>query len=347
MGKNISGVYLANEKGVPQPHHIHRDWLESVDATQTIFEKRQHSGLLKNSFLEDFRGEVTDIDEKADIYVVENPGALYHIKELKKKNPTAKIVFLHATHRMNGLEPYNLHKEDVHNGLRSINHLIESFLLNRKVSKYVDHIITVSKMMKEDLRDRFPHKPIDVVCPYPQEGINVTPDLESKKAIFVGRSGDYKGVDLLANSWESVRDEYPCAELFIVGRGHTQQYESIEGVNVEGYVENLDDAFEGKSLYIHPARFDPFALTPIEAMKGGFPALVSTKTGAKSEVTKIDSKLLTEPSPKNIADSIISYFNENKENKIKLSEKAHKIANQTKYMESEEKFRDILEGLKG
>ena len=342
MGENpkVSGVYASTEQKGLKYHKIHKDWLDSVDATITEYREKKYSGLMDNSFLEYYNGQLVDIDKEADIYVIENARAIYALPELQKQNPEAEKIYLATSWNLFGLQPYNLHKQEVHNSLRAINELLDTYLLRRTVRRYSDRIITVSPLYREKLTELFPEKKIDVVKPVSKNQIKQSPSLETNNAIFVGANRDHKGVDLLVEAWPQVRQEIKDAELTIVGKDH-KNYEQ-EGVETLGFVEDLEDAYENKSLYIHPARIDAFSVSTLEAMKAGFPTVVTDQTGAKSQVKKVSKRLITKPDSKKLAESVIEYFNKKTDSKKEISQEFIEITQHFRYDNSEKQFQEAI-----
>lgn len=337
--KEVSGIYVRDSGEELMYHDIHRSWLENLDASETVYQKAGLSGLLGNSFLENFLGSFVEIDKEADIYIVEGPSAVFGLNEVRKKNPDAEIIYLATSWKLYGLQPYNLGKENAKNHLRAIDESINSFLTRKYVKKYCDKIITVSPLYREKLKSIFPEKDIQVVKPSSDKEIEADFKFESFNAIFVGEDRDHKGVDLLVRSWSKVREEIENAHLTIVGEGH--DYDT-EGVNCRGFVEDLEDAYQNKSLYVHPARMDAFPVSTIEAMKSGLPTIVTDQTGTKSEIAKISKELIVEPKPEELAKRVITYFRKSKEEKHELSQKFQQETEELTYEKSEKEFKEAV-----
>ena len=328
-------------------HPIHKEWLDSVNASATSFRKESYSGLFGNSFLEWFKGSLNKLDSNADVYVFENPIALLGAGEIHRENPDSKMVYLETNWKMYGLDPYNLDKENVRNRLRALDALIKSFAIRREVKKYIDSFITVSPMMEENLNSLFPNKPVEIIRPVPNQKITVQPDLESNNAIFVGKGRDYKGADILVNAWKKVRENFPDAELFLVGEGHNLKYEGVDGIHILGYVQDLDDVYKNVSLYVHPARMDASPVSTIEAIFAGFPAIVTNQTGTKSEISDISESMIVDPDSEKLALAINNYFSRDLKERKTLSKRAGETGKQFFQKHSDESFKQVLQSCLG
>ncbi|MFB6185664.1 MAG: hexosyltransferase, partial [Halobacteriaceae archaeon] len=119
----------------------------------------------------------------------------------------------------------------------------KTYIANSVLKNIVDGVIAVSDFAAEFVRAAVGASiPIRIVHPYIQEDLfeeleDVSPDLHSATAVTIssapnGLVGQYKGVDLLVESWSEVRDEFPDATLRVVGERHPEAYEEQEGVQL-------------------------------------------------------------------------------------------------------------------
>ncbi|POG55522.1 hypothetical protein AUR65_008920 [Haloferax marisrubri] len=204
---------------------------------------------------------------------------------------------------------------------------LESFLAN-----YCDGMIAVSQLVSDYLRIKYPNMPVSHVAPHIDENLTselskTRPQLEAKKATFVGFGRDHKGVDILVNNWPKVREIHPSAELSIVGQKHPSSYEQVPGVKVKGYVDDLVDELNEASLYVHPARIDPFAVSVTEAMAAGLPAIVTETTGAKEAVKQVNSDFVVQPIGAKIVEEVNRYFELEVNERTTFSNQSRTIAN--------------------
>jgi glycosyltransferase involved in cell wall biosynthesis len=319
--RSLSAVYLKGpDDEEPNPHEVHDSWLKQFDPEISVYKTTKLAGILRNSFFEELKGQWIRIDDEADLYVVENPKPLFKLKELKKENPDAKIIHLETSWMLPMLKPHNLKKEEVNNVLRAGNEILSSVIARRNVKKYVDGIITISKLMEARMNSYFPKKPVKTVKPFSLNKITSEPDFTKNNVVFVGAGRDHKGIDILVDAWGEVRREYPESKLFLVGENIEQKFGAAEGVHVKGYVENLDQIYSNCSLYVHPARFEAYGVSVLEAIKAGFPAIVTESTGAKEDIAMIDDSLICGTDSDDLAETIIEFFDLDFQQKREISE---------------------------
>jgi len=220
----------------------------------------------------------------------------------------------------------------------------------------VDGIIAVSDFAGEFVRAAVGASiPMRVVHPYIQKSLfneleNVSPDLRSMTAVTIssapdGKVGRYKGVDLLVESWDEVRDKFPDATLRVVGEGHPEVYGEKEGVQLEGYVDSIADVFRSASLYIQPSRADTYPVAVLEALRAGVPTIVTRTTGNRSEVRTIDPMLVSEPTPASLAEKIGYYLGSDLEYKEEVSQLARQRGGQYSPQRWKSAFRCEFESL--
>lgn len=203
-------------------------------------------------------------------------------------------------------------------------------LINSIFNNTVDGIIAVSEFASEFMRTVTGNsKPIRIVHPYIQKDRfnklgNIDPLLDSKTAITIssastGMVGEYKGVDLMIEGWDTVRQKFPEATLRIVGEGHPSHYEDKEGVVIDGYVDSISEVMSKASLYIQPSRADTYPVVVLEALRAGLPSVVTQTTGNRSEIRTIDPKMVTRPTSESLASAVNYYFSLSEGEKYKRS----------------------------
>jgi glycosyltransferase involved in cell wall biosynthesis len=208
---------------------------------------------------------------------------------------------------------------------------IDLACLRRLACRYVDGVIANSELSAQSMRRLAPELPIRVVEPYIQPSVydrlqSVEPSLDDPTAVFVGKAREHKGLDLLVEAWPEVRRRIPGATLELIGRDHTTAHGRVEGVTVRGYVDQLDEVFEAASLYVQPARYEPWGVAPVEAMLAGVPPIVTDRTGIASLVARIDERLVVSPTPDELAETVTWYFDLQDELKRRFSARARELA---------------------
>ncbi|CAJ53637.1 glycosyltransferase family 4 protein [Haloquadratum walsbyi] len=321
------------------PHPAHQGFAEAIDA-DIISCSSEHTDLkLVSTGLEIVRGAQFEYD----ILVVEGSRPLISILAQGLIRKT-KIIYLCADHFL-----YNLnHSTD--------SGLIKKHGINTLFQGIVDGVIAVS-----DFAAEFVHAtggtsiPMRIVHPYIQqdpfnEFKHISPDLSSKTAVTIssaptGVVGEYKGVDLLVDSWNKVRRGFPDATLRVVGRGHPSRYENQPGVIVEGYVESISEVFQDASLYIQPSRVDAYPVTVLEALRASVPSVVTRTTGTRTEIRTIDPMLISDPNPRSIAEKIMYYFDKNINYKKRISRISHQRGGQYSPKKWKSAFESAFESL--
>jgi glycosyltransferase involved in cell wall biosynthesis len=228
-------------------------------------------------------------------------------------------------------------------------------LLRRLARRYVDGAIAMSTFAADFIRSILESETlIRVSHPYIQPDMydrlaRVEPDLSPNNAVFVGgRLNGCKGIDLLTEAWESVREQFPDAELTVVGPGHREHHDPSPGIEFTGFVapEDLPGIFESKSLYVHPARVDTFPISVVEAMHAGLPAVVTRTTGTRSVVENVDRSMITDADPDAIARRIVEYFSLDISERRDLSRRARQETTSfdatSKKCEFEEAFDSVM-----
>ena len=223
--------------------------------------------------------------------------------------------------------------------------------------KEVNGFVCVSKMEEELLKEYLPNANAITAYPYPSEErakalAAVVPDLTSFNILFIGNGSRYsKGVDILLEAFAAVKEQWPGSQLNIVGNLDSKEpvgkYERMRGVNFLGYLDgvNLTAAMSGSSLYVHCGRGDAFALSVIEAMQAGLPAIVSRWTGSKEVVEKIDKRFVVDLDSKFLAAAINIYFSMGISERKKVSIKARKFSMRFKKNKTLKKFKSDFKKL--
>lgn len=177
--------------------------------------------------------------------------------------------------------------------------------LARRVLPKIDKVITVSKLLQNDISNRFPKYRHKCQTIYPGIDItyfsknNNTEPLKHPVILFTGRIVPEKGVHLLVAAFKELLHKYSNIELYIAG-AHL-------GPNMDkGYIKSLKHpkikflgllprheiptVIKKASIFVHPVIMEePLGLAPLEAMAGGLPVVVSdVKSGYQEIISKRD-----------------------------------------------------------
>lgn len=269
------------------------------------------------------RGLTADIPA-ADLYVIEHADGLFTAPVIRSQYPEATVLYLFAQGEL-FRERYDFSRSPpVKRAVRLANTTAIYHLSRSVIRRWIDGVIANSQFMKEWTRAEISSTiPTRVAEPYINEELyellsTCQPTLSENTAVTVGRAEQCKGTDLLVEAWPCVCEQFPDATLKVAGEGQTSF--NTSGVKGLGYVRNIKSLFETASLYVHPGRMEAFGVAVVEAMRGGLPSIVTTRTGAKSAVQEVDKSFVVQSSPEAIAERIIEYFESDLEARQRLSD---------------------------
>lgn len=203
----------------------------------------------------------------------------------------------------------------------------------RHIMKDIDGVIATSTLMSSVLRKLFCYEGPVTLC-YPvvdiSDFLKIKPLLSARRICFVGKLTWLKGADLLPEIAKEIRKEMKDVEVYVIGSGELMdKINKVDGLRTFGYVphgEKLLMLLSKCSIYIHPARFEAFGASVIEAMAAGLIPIVTVTTGARDFVKKVNPKLVVPLNPKVIAGRIIEILTLNPNELCELSSRARKEA---------------------
>lgn len=303
-------------------HPAHRGFAEVINADFVSCLRPETSPHHPIAFVEEFWNG-TRINDY-DLLITEGARPLY-AGLINKLVHGTKLVYLCAEHRFYEILERDIEVESFYTALKSTIGTYGIPAVKTIFRRGIDGVIAVSDLMAGYVREVVgPDTPIRVAHPFIEqefyddlEPIDYSQD--SYVVTTVARHARYKGIDLLVEAWEKVRQTHSNAELQIIGDGHLPTYSSVPGVSVRGYVEDLAAAYAETGLYVQPSRIDAFPVASLEAMRAGIPTLVTDRTGVKSLVNDIDDKLVTNVDSSSIANQIMWFLSLGNEEKMNLS----------------------------
>lgn len=212
-----------------------------------------------------------------------------------------------------------------------------NFMLNNLI-RYVDGFMIQGKYGVEIIQRLGIDVPYSIFYPFIHENRYAIakksiPTLNSKNiTIFV--TGDYfcKGLDILLGAFKKVASVHPLAKLNIVGNvepsGIIERFSRGLHRNVifHGWINDPRPILEDTSLYVHPGRGETFGVSVLESMLSGVPCIVSSETGSKEVVSKVDRNFVVPLDQDAVATQILKYFDLSDSKKQKLSIKAREAA---------------------
>lgn len=202
--------------------------------------------------------------------------------------------------------------------------IFRKFLMNE-----IDGVIAVSKLVEEDVRKHI-NVPVKVVPPFVanmNKFLGLKSNFGTKNIVFAGDyAGISKGTDLLVEAFKIIKKTEPEARLYLLGRWMPREFSEVEGIAVVGWADPAE-YFPKCTFYVNPARYDAFSISVIEACLAGLIPIVSSTTGAKEFIEKVDPTLVIDSlSPEDIAAKILEVMNRGEKEFKRISEKLRKIA---------------------
>lgn len=164
-----------------------------------------------------------------------------------------------------------------------------------------------------------------------------------KNFVFVGRLDDYKGVDILYNTFLRQKDSWNQTTLYVAGDGKYKsmfQNKYLSHVRYLGKTNNSLFMSEVASFYLAPARCEPSGVAVVEAMAQGLVPIVSEGVGYKELVEQVDPRLVVEDIDEAI--DIIDKLFVNKKEWLRLSAKCKEVATQLTKENSIRMFKEAL-----
>lgn len=162
-------------------------------------------------------------------------------------------------------------------------------MIERCVEEYevADYVEVPSEFVLRSFLDRgFPREKL-IYAPFGVESdssVQTGRSSEVFRLLFVGRIGLRKGTHYLLEAWKKLG--LPNAELVLAGNVEPgfekilQQYRSLEGVVLPGFVKGPFATYAGSSAFAFPSLEEGSALVTYEAMSAGLPVVTTFNSGS-------------------------------------------------------------------
>lgn len=182
-----------------------------------------------------------------------------------------------------------------------------SFLVPRSL-RSADRVITISQQSKRDIVERYgiPEEKIAVTHLAPRPAFAVPTEGMTRQPFFlaVGNLQPRKNLDVVVRALALLRHDFPEASLLIVGSPGPRSDELRtlvrtlgldDVVGFAGYLsdEELRERYGQCIAHVHPALYEGFGLTPLEAMAQGAPVIAAGDSSIPEVVG--DAALLAPP----------------------------------------------------
>lgn len=156
----------------------------------------------------------------------------------------------------------------------------------RVFSKYVDRIVTLSKMCQQDAQICFPDKKVET-CHYFIDGQVLAkrrPFCRNNNVYFIiarpADTGQIKGLDIAIEVAKICAVEMPHLHFHFIGAGTEDIDCDLPNGTKHGFVAEMDILVNG-GVVLSTSRYDAFNLSIVESVMLGCIPVVSAKTGSK------------------------------------------------------------------
>lgn len=190
---------------------------------------------------------------------------------------------------------------------RNITKPIMDKYLEKMLSNRCDHIIAVSKAVKNYLQGLGIKSPISIIedAYLSRNSLKIRSKSDFYKCFPQGRNQicigttcrfvPEKGIEYLIDAFFKLQKDIPNVHLFLAGDGHLKEIyiKRVKKLDIEdkitflGYITNIDTFLSGLDIYVLPSLTDAFPLSIQEAMLlerniiatnvGGIPELIESK----------------------------------------------------------------------
>lgn len=207
------------------------------------------------------RTRMAKLLEKADILIVTQ---VYGLEFVNVKDKRRDLKIIAQTHL-------------------SYDEICQNKLYRKLLKKYQPWIDTLTVLTKDD-RDKYQQESFSqAVCIYNPLSFRSEESsaLDSESIIFIGRLTHQKGVDLLPEIGERLREQIKRFTIDIYGEGYLSHevQESLQKrdlqnhVRLRGVASEIHGALLRSSLLIMPSRYEGLPLVMLEAMECGVPVV--------------------------------------------------------------------------
>ena len=192
----------------------------------------------------------------------------------------------------------------------------------------MDAVAVVSQSSKKMLQDRLPEQADKLVCipnmvdaeAIRQKAVNSPYSDDTLHIVSVGRLAQEKHFENIIPAAKALRETGIDFTWHIVGDG--SEHARLESLIAEGGLKNRVILEGSKSnpypymkyadLFVHPSYVESQGLTVLEAMALGVPCVVTKSRGPCEFIEDGINGLLTEQSPKSLAEKVLAILNDKK-----------------------------------
>lgn len=174
------------------------------------------------------------------------------------------------------------------------------------LEKYIDGVIAVSDLIKNDYLKYFDMN-IEVAEGFIYRDIDtlriLRPNFKQKNFIMIGSDSYLKGVDYAVKLFVELKENGVIEKntrFYLIGghtdflqrRGFSLDILKTKGVIFVDFTDTIEKYISDSLFQIHLARYEPNSVAVMEGMVAGLIPIVSSKTGNKSFISRINENLI-------------------------------------------------------
>jgi glycosyltransferase involved in cell wall biosynthesis len=189
---------------------------------------------------------------------------------------------------------------------------------------------------------------IDLFNKYYSNTINIRSNKYPHQFLYAGRFEHIKGIDLLINSWNNLKEKRKDWKLCFIGNGSLEQsLIQQKEIIVKNFLqpEQLISEVEKTGCFILPSRIEPFALVLHEFSAAGLPIICSDVCGAAPVFVtpKYNGYIFKANDLNSLESKMIKIINSSDEELIAMSVNSHKCSQKINPEMSAASFLSILD----
>lgn len=215
--------------------------------------------------------------------------------------------------------------------------------------KKLDRMVVLTEDAKRDWPELSNVQLIPDPVPFKVDHVST---LSSKCIVSIGRYAYEKGNDLLLRAWAKVEKQCQTWTLDIYGQGNQTPYRElmqelgIDGsrCHLHGSIADVNNIYQGSSIFTLPSRFEGFGLVIIEAMAYGVPVVTfDCENGPRNIITNNQEGILVKPFDVDAyADSLLRLIQDD-ELRSQMGKCAHESSKRYLIEDIAQKWKDLFD----
>lgn len=150
------------------------------------------------------------------------------------------------------------------------------------------------------------------------------------KFLYVGRFENAKGLDILVQAWEHLKNERKDWELVIIGNGSLKSFlNKQKDITIKEFMQpaELINEIETAGCFILPSRYEPWALVLHEFSAAGLPIICSDVCGAAPVfvIQNYNGYTFTSQNVNSLIEQMKRIINSSDEKLLDMSNKSHQL----------------------